>query len=218
MFSILGRLIELADLDILLADISLVAVGNVGQIPDLHNVIGAQDASIEHLRADLKLVRVGHILKSVRAPYNSIATLLLVVGIGHYGHSLRQLKRKRLDLALIVRAPSITDGLVLKHVLITSEVIQHAGLNQLHLIGVNDLRGGLDLLHVGVCIGEQCQAAGVRAEVFVYPILALVGKVFALCEVVDRRHKAEACAVFDALCNCKVGIKAELVSPLISFL
>ena len=118
---------------------------------------------------------------------------------GHAGHRLGQLQREGLDLALVVGAPGVADRFVLQHVLVAAEVVEHAGLDELHLVRVDDLGRALDLLDVGVGVREKRQAAGVCAQVILDPVLPLVRQVLALGEVGDGGHEAEAGAVLDAL-------------------
>ena len=92
----------------------------------------------------------------------------------------------------------------MQHVLVGAEVVEHIGVDALHLIGGHNIGLSLQLLDVRVGVGEQQNAAALALQVFPAKSLTLFFQILIAGEVVHLGGKAEGRTVFNGLGNALV--------------
>ena len=143
-------------------------------------------------------------MQPVRRRHQQRAARAFPLGKQHFCGDIAELDGKRLDFTLIECAPTVAVGAVLQHVLVGAEVVEHIGVDALHLIGGHNIGLSLQLLDFRVGVGEQQNAAALALQVVFAEPLTLFFQILIAGEVVHLGGKAEGRAVFNGLGNALV--------------
>ena len=181
-----------------------LAVRQGRQVPNFAYLIAVHNTAIRHLGRYVQFFGVAHVLQPVGCRYQQRAARAFALGKQHFCSDIAELDGKRLDFTLIERAPGVAEGAVLQHILVGAEVVEHIGVDALHLIGGHNIGLGLQLLDVRVGVGEQQNAAALALQVFPAESLTLFFQILIAGEVVHLGGKAECRTVFDGLGNALV--------------
>ena len=162
--------------------------------------INLEYSAVSQLFRHADLARRAHVLEPVSSNNHPVAGRALTLAECHACKYIGQLDAERLNGSIKKAVKRIADSLVLKHILIHAEIVEHVRANQLHLRSVNHKRRSLNLLNVAISVREQQQtAASVALKILTAEALALLRNVLRLREIAHFRHEPVGAAVSDAL-------------------
>ena len=143
-------------------------------------------------------------MQPVGCRYQQRAARAFALGKQHFCSDIAELDGKRLDFTLIERAPGIAVGAVLQHVLVGAEIVEHIGIDALHLVRGHNVGLSLQLLDVRVGVGKQQDSAALALQVVFAEPLTLFFQILIAGEVVHLGGKAEGRTVFNGLGNALI--------------